>query len=180
MRTMKRSRIFRGRSKRSKKRAEDPSPSEVLTLEELAERLGTTVAALRHEISRGFLPHAMRTGQVGGFTTAHLHYGLAVQRLRAEGVRGPALAQRLEGATPEQIRALAGVSEPETPASSDAIDALLWVAAEALDALPRNARAALAAICRRMRDARLTPEQVARGLARPATSGASAASSGSR
>jgi len=146
------------------------------TLNELAEASGETRYTIRHYIARRLMPPAEGSGSHRHFTDDHLHRLLAIRALRGEGLRDQKLFKRVDSASDEEIRALAGVEEPAPPPPPPplpappapavvaapspppapprdlrrAVQSIVIAAADALDVAPKHARAAVVAVLAQM------------------------------
>lgn len=100
-----------------------PGPDEdLMTLDELTTRVGTTVRTLRFWTSKGLVPPPIRHGRSGYYTADHVARLELVQELQAHGFTLAAieghLAQLPPDATPEDIalhRTLLAPWMPESP-----------------------------------------------------------------
>ena len=103
----------------------DGSPAELMTLEELTQRVGMSVRNVRFYTSKGLLPPPIRRGRSGYYCAEHLVRLELVRELQAHGFTLAAIegymARIPAGATPETIALHRTLLAPWMPALPETI-----------------------------------------------------------
>jgi DNA-binding transcriptional MerR regulator len=158
------------------------------SLAALAKVSGATVYRIRHYVQGGLVAPARRAGSASVYDESHVERLAVIEALRARRVSFRAIREHVRTSTAKELRVLAGLEEeeegdaPERAVAvaprgrganemSDAVDAIVCVAADALDVSPRTVRPALVAALERMSASELTVADVI-GVLRGARAGA--------
>src|SRR5438270_749069 len=97
------------------------------SLRQLAKVTAVSETAIRHWVKAGVIPQTVPRGPNTQYDERHLHYVLAVRRMRAEGMHMRAIGARLDRVSDEALRELAGLAPPppvvEPPAATPELPA---------------------------------------------------------
>jgi DNA-binding transcriptional MerR regulator len=88
------------------------------SLTQLADLAGVTPRTVRYYLAQGLLPAVGQTGPGAKYDERHLARLRLVRRLQAEHLPLAEIRRRLDDLTDDEIRDLAGASEPEPPRES--------------------------------------------------------------